>query len=339
MEMAKPKTELVTKDNSPLEGELIEKPGFNPEQYDPEFLETARRLAKLKTLRLEVPLGNDDKPLRGHELDAFIGRIRDSQAKNILSLGLALREKREELGSAAYKVFVAEIELPPTTEYNARRVADLLQGVTEANFPRVENLSVGKMIELSRLPAPVVDRLFEDGTLAKAEELSRQQIAEIARLEKANENKERTIQSLTDQLEARNQEDQKRSRTKRNKHLVELRRAVIDEVQALRANSESLERVMQEIDSLPEDIAHMEVHAISCHLMYGLQFLSATAQKLFHGAFDMFPDFYPDVGIPVPVLTREERDWAQSAYSVALRKLKVRAGHREVDSDHEVKEG
>jgi len=73
------------------------------------------------------------------------------------------------------------------------QVAHFMTSLSDTNAQRAAHLPHRKLQVLARLPAPVVDDLYEDGMLDQAEEMSREELEEIVRLRKelANERKAR----------------------------------------------------------------------------------------------------------------------------------------------------
>jgi polyhydroxyalkanoate synthesis regulator phasin len=184
--------------------------------------------------------------------------------------------------------------------------------LSDSNARRAALLPQRKLDVLARLPAPVVDDMFNEGELDGVESMTRDQLQEIVQLRKQLESRDKKITRMGDTIAEQDEQLRKQSAMPATTlYIYELRRAVLDETEALRANIASLHTIMDQVRLLPQDTSQADIDSIAHPLMYALQGVHASAGAVFERGFDEFAVFKPDMDVMPPMLDKDEAKLAQ----------------------------
>ncbi len=159
-------------------------------QEDPKLLERLQALAGRTDWDLPI---HDGTPLAGKDLQQWLLSREEQALKARIERGIGYMLLKRELGHGAWLAWVKDHGLSDRSVRDDMQVAHFMTSLSDANAQRAAHLPHRKLQVLARLPAPVVDDLYEDGVLDQAEEMSREELEEIVRLRKelANERKAR----------------------------------------------------------------------------------------------------------------------------------------------------
>lgn len=301
-------------------------------QYDDETQMIAARLSALKTeTQWDLPVLNDTA-LAGAPLQAWLINKEVEATRSAVERGMGYMLLKRELGHGSFSGWLTDNNIAPRTAQETMRTAQLLMSLSDSNARRAAHLPQRKLDILARLPAPVVDDLFSDGSLDNIDGTSRDQLQEIVQLRKQLDNELKKNYRMSDRVAALDEEARRtRALPEQPLYMKELRRAVLEETEALRANARTLQEVMERVALLPQDTSAADIDAISHPLMYGLQGLLATAQALFDRGFDTFTSFKGDVDVFPPELDPLEVERAKRLALQFSNDTQMRARLRQVD--------
>lgn len=309
-------------------------------EHDPEARMIAERVLALKEeTQWDLPVARG-KPLTGDPLKDWVRKRFDTSAQAAIELGIGLTLLKRELGHGSYEGFLRDEGISPRWARERVQSARLLMLLPEANRRRAADLPQRNLVTLASAPVPIINDLFDSGALDDAADMSREQLREIVRLRKDLERQREREDNLNETI-ARQQEELRRVRALPEMHqaVLELRRAVVDETEALRANAHTLQAVMDQVTLLPHDMPRAEVDAIVHPLMYALQGLHATAAALFSRGYDLFADYQADVDVFPPVLEAHEAARAQQRHTDFMQAADRRAVNRQIDLAPAAKRG
>ncbi len=317
-----------------IEGELEQKKITTPAaiDYDDEAQALVNSLLSLNDdTTLDLPI-HDGRALTGAALEEGTRKKEGGVAKSKIELGFFYILLKRELGHGAFEGRLKDNGAHPNTAREAMRAAFLVASLSKPNQRRAVDLVGRKLDVLTRLPAQVVDDLFNDGTLDNIDSTSRDQLQEIVQLRKQLDNELKKNDRMSDRVAALDEEARRtRALPEQPLYIKELRRAVLEETEALRANARTLQEVMERVALLPQDTSAADIDAISHPLMYGLQGLLATAQALFDKGFDTFTSFKGDVDVFPPELDTLEVERAKRLALQFSNDTQMRARLRQVD--------
>lgn len=319
---------------------LADEPANTALEHDPEARMIAERVLALKEeTQWDLPVTRG-KPLAGEALKQWLLRKEDQSAVNRVERGVGYALLKRELGHGTFEGWLRDSGVPLSSARSDRQVAQLYMNLSATNRQRAVGLPHRKLQALASAPAPIINDLFDSGALDDAADMSREQLREIVRLRKDLERQREREDNLNETI-ARQQEELRRVRALPEMHqaVLELRRAVLDETEALRANAHTLQAVMDQVTLLPHDMPRAEVDAIVHPLMYALQGLHATAAALFSRGYDLFADYQADVDVFPPVLQAHEAARAQQRHTDFMQAADRRAVNRQIDLAPAAKRG
>jgi hypothetical protein len=302
--------------------------------HDDELRIIAQRVVDLKKANedFDMPIVHG-KPLAGPDLDAWLNRKEDQAAVGMVELGVGYLLKKRELGHGAFMGWVKDKAGVSQSSVNEKmKVASLLVHLSEENSRRAANLPQRKLAALAGAPALLINDLFDSGALDDADSLSRDELRELIALRKEVEKQTEREHHLNEVIHKQDEELRKRrALPEPSQHAAELRRAVLDETEALRANAYTLQMVMDKITLLPSDLPQAELDAIVHPLMYALQALHITAASLLDYGHQRCAGYHRDVDILPPPISDEEARRAIEAHEEFLAAATDRAAHRQMD--------
>lgn len=279
----------------------------------------------------DLPISNN-RPLSGEELRQWILRREDRAAIDIVERGIAFKLLKRELGHGAFLGWLVDHGIAPRTAASAMQVANLLMNLPADKSAAAANLPGRKLSVLASAPLSLINDLFDSGALDNAADMSREQLRELIALRKEVEKQTEREHHLNEVIHKQDEELRKRrALPEANQHAAELRRAVLDETEALRANAYTLQMVMDKITLLPSDLPQAELDAIVHPLMYALQALHITAASLLDYGHQRCAGYHRDVDILPPPLSDEEVRRAIEAHEEFLSAAAERAAHRQMD--------
>jgi hypothetical protein len=203
--------------------------------------------------------------------------------------------------------------------------------LSETNWRRAANLPQRKQAALACAPADLINDMFDSGALDNAADLSREQLRELISLRKEVEKQDEREAKLNQIIADQDEELRKRrALPESNRHALELRRAVLDETEALRANAHTLQKVLDKVALLPTDLGRAELDAIIHPLMYALQGLHATVTAL-HERGHRQLGYHTDIDVLPPQLSDEELARAGVQHSGFMEDAARRAIDRQLD--------
>lgn len=328
-----------TKSAAPLAGELVATTDtamlpatVDNTIHDDELRVIAQRVSALQTeTNWDLPV-HRGKPLAGADLDAWLLKKEDQAAVGMVERGIGYQLKKRELGHGAFQGWIKDLGLPERTVRDSMQVARLVMGLSDANRQRAAVLPHRKLQALASAPTPLIEELFDSGALDNAADMSREQLRELIALRKEVETQAEREERLNQEIAKKDEELRKRrALPEPSQHAAELRRAVLDETEALRANAYTLQMVMDKITLLPSDLPQAELDAIVHPLMYALQALHITAASLLDYGHQRCAGYHRDVDILPPPISDEEARRAIEAHEEFLAAATDRAAHRQMD--------
>lgn len=324
-----------TETTKPLAGELVTTAtlpaSLDNTIHDDELRAIAERVIALKNeTNWDLPI-IDNQPLSGMALQEWLLKKEDQSALHRVERGIGYAMLKRELGHGAYEGWLKDNGISPQSARSDRQVAQLYFGLSNANRQRAIDLPQRKLQVLSSVPADLINDMFDTGALDHAADLSREQLRELISLrqevEKQEEREEKLNQVIADQDEELRK---RRALPESNRHALELRRAVLDETDALRANAHTLQKVLDKVALLPTDLGRAELDAIIHPLMYALQGLHATVTALHERGHRQF-GYHTDIDVLPPQLSDEELARAGVQYSGFMEDAARRAIDRQLD--------
>ncbi len=308
--------------------------------HDPEARMIAERVLALKEeTKWDLPVSRG-KPLAGEALQEWLRKKEDASAVARIERGIGYALLKRELGHGAFDGWLKDNGIPPRSAREDRQVAQLYMGLSEENRRRAAELPQRKLAALASAPAPLIDDLFNSGALDEAAALSREQLRELVNLRKEVEKQAEREDRLNEVIAQQDEElRRRRALPEPNQHLLEMRRAVLEETEALRANAHTLQSVMDRVALLPGGLEEAEIDAIVHPLMYALQGLHATTATLLERGYERFTNYQPDIGIVTPQLSQAEADAAKQQHEAFLADAEQRAVFRQADLAMQPKRG
>ena len=304
---------------------------LDPVLFDDEAQMMASRVAALAAeTQWDLPV-TDGQALRGGELDAWLARKNDQAAVNAVERGIGYALKKRELGHGAFIGWIKDAGLNHKSVSEAMKIAQMLMSMSPANVGRALHLPQRNLKVLSSAAVPMLEDMFSEGLLDDAASMSRDELRELIKLrkkvEKQNEREERLNEVIAQQDE---QIRVQRVLPKPKLHMLELRKAVLDEIEAIRTNAHTLQSVMDKIALVP-DAEEADLNALAHATMFGLQGLYATASTLFERGFDTFTAHKRDMDVLPPALDEHEVERAQRMSDQFMRAAEQRAVYRQID--------
>lgn len=280
------------------------------------------------------------KALSGQALQEWLLKKEEQAAQNAIERGVGYALLKRELGHGAFEGWLKDHGVSPRSAREVMTAARLLMTLSESNRRRAADLPNRKIQALACASAPMVEGLFADGSLDSIEDMTREQIREIVALRKQLEKKDAREAKL-EQVIAEQDEALQNSRAlpEVHRHVLELRRTVMDETEALRVNAHQLQTVMDRVASLPEDLEQAQLDSIVHPLMYALQGLQATVGVLMERGFDTNAHFHRDIDVLPPPMDDMEVARAQRVAADFEAQAGRRAVNRELDLSAAPKRG
>ena len=289
-----------------------------------------RVLALNEAAKMDLPVSRG-KPLAGQALQEWLVKKEDQAATSAIERGIGYALLKRELGHGAFEGWLKDNGINLRSAQQYMKSARLLMSMSEPNARRASLLPQRKLNVLAGAPAPMVEELFGDGSLDNIEELSREQLREIVQLRKQIDSQAARQQRLEKRVSAQDEELARlRSLPEEDVKLTELRRAVLEETEALRINAHQLQAFMNIAQGLPE-LAPANRDAVVHPLMYSLQGLYATVATLYNTAYQTFEGYYPDTGVLPPQLDETEAARAQALADTFRTEAEIRAANRQAD--------
>jgi hypothetical protein len=162
-----------------------------------EAQKTAERFVAIyKDHKLDLPIVKG-KTLADAELDKWIDDSDDKAAVSDVGRGIGYLLKKKQVGN---KVFWAWVEQTGRSyKYTQRlmKVAEMVHGLSVENGTRVSHFPIGKQIALTSAPSVMLDDLLDNDEIT--EEMTREQMSEIIRLQKK-------VKKLEEKLDTSEQE-------------------------------------------------------------------------------------------------------------------------------------
>lgn len=328
-----------TKIAAPLAGELVATTDtatlpatVDNTIHDDELRVIAQRVSALQTeTNWDLPMHRGN-PLTGADLEAWLDKKEDQAAVTRVERGIGYMLKKRELGHGAFMGWVKDTGRSQRSINDDVQVARMFIHLSETNWRRAANLPQRKQAALACAPADLLNSMFDSGVLDNAADMSREQLRELIALRKEVEKQTEREHHLNEVIHKQDEELRKRrALPEPSQHAAELRRAVLDETEALRANAYTLQMVMDKIALLPSDLPQAELDAIVHPLMYSLQALHITAASLLDYGHQRCAGYHRDVDILPPPLSDEEVRRAIEAHEEFLSAAAERAAHRQMD--------
>jgi len=275
--------------------------------HDDETQMIAERLVFLKAeTKWDLPV-NRNKALAGAPLQEWLLKKEEEATRSAVERGIGYGLLKRELGHGAYEGWLKDNGIAPRTAQRCMKSAQLLMGMSNSNAPRAALLPQRKLDVLVSLPAVVVDEMFNEGELDNIEHLNREQLQEIVQLRKQLDSEYKKNDRLSERVGQLDEEArQNKALPETALYIKELRRALLEETECLRANSHTMQSIMDRAAMLPEDMTQADWDSIAHPLMYALQGLHATASALYDKGFELCSDFKPDVDVFPPELDKKE---------------------------------
>jgi len=293
----------------------------------------AARLAILKEKgKWDMPMAKG-KALTGVALQNWLSKKEEDATRSAVERGLGYGLLKRELGHGAFEGWLKDNSIAPRTAQQAMKTAQLLMAISDSNTQRVADISQRKLNVLARLPAPVVDDMFDNGDLESINDASYDQLQEIVQLRKQLDK----TQTKNDRLSVKVGEQaetikQRNALPETALYIKELRRAVLEEIEALRVNAHQVQAILDKLKMLPDDTERSDFDSIAHPLMYGLQGLHASVTQLSVNAYRYLTDFKPDVDVFYPDMDKAElkrSEWIRDQFIDASH---LRQKLREVDT-------
>jgi len=295
------------RNNKPLEGE-VQKPKkalATPIDCDDETQALVKRFMSIKeSTDIDLPIYRG-KLLTGQELEVKTSKKEAGLDKSYIEMGFYYLLLKRELGHGAFGGRLKDKGVEARTAQRWMKAALLVQGVSESNATRVSHLPQRTINLIAALPAPIVDEMFDDGTLN--DDLTYGQTQEVVQLRKQLDKEYKKNDRLSERVGQLDEETRKNKALPETAlYIKELRRAVLEETECLRVNSHTLQSIMDRAAMLPQDVSQAELDSVVHPLMYALQGLYATITALHDKGFDLFKDFKADVDVFPPELDKKE---------------------------------
>ena len=293
---------------------------------------TARLVSLKEDTKWDLPLARG-KHLTGQPLQDWLFKKEEAATQSTVERGLGYGLLKRELGHGAFEGWLKDNGILPRTAQQAMKTAQLLMGMSDSNAKRASLLSQRKLAVLVSLPAPVIDDMFDDGTLDNIAEINREQLQEIVQLRKQLDK----VQTKNDRLSVKVGEQAETIKLRNalpetELYIKELRRAVLEETEALRVNAHQVQAILDKLKMLPDDTEQADFDSIAHPLMFGLQGLHASVTQLSINAHRYLTDFKPDVDVFYPDMSKEElkrSEWQRDQFMDASH---LRQKLREVDT-------
>lgn len=300
--------------------------------HDPEARMIAERVLALKEeTKWDLPVSRG-KPLNGEALQEWLLKKEEQSAIASVERGVCYALLKLELGHGALEGWLKDNGISPRSSRFDRQVARLYLELSAANRKRVADLPQRKLAPLAGAPALLVDDLFDSGALDNADQMSVEQLRELVKLRKEVERQSERENRLNGLIAEQDEELRKRrALPETQQYLLEMRRTVLEELEAIRANAHTLQGMMDKITILPKDLPPHELDAIIHPLMFGLQGLHATVTALLDRGYDRYENYYPDIGVMAPGLSEEEVTAATQRHAEFLAAADRRASFRQMD--------
>jgi hypothetical protein len=300
--------------------------------HDDELRVIAQRVLAIKNdTDWDMPL-SDNRPLSGKELDAWLDKKDDLAAVGMIERGVGYMLKKRELGHGAFVGWANDTGRSYRAIAETMKVAQMFIHLSEPNWRRAASLPQRKQAALASAPIQLLNELFDSGALEHAAQMSREELRELIALRKEVEKQDEREHHLNEVIHKQDEELRKRrALPEANQHAAELRRAVLDETEALRANAHTLQLVMDRLGLLPADLPQAELDAIVHPLMYALQGLHATAASLLDYGHERCVGFHRDVGILPPQLSDDEVRRAVEVHEDFMDAATTRRNNRQMD--------
>lgn len=141
--------------------------------------------------------------LVGKSLDDWLSKKEDNNAVNLVERGIGYALKKRELGHGGFQVWVKETGRSDRSVRDAMRIAQLLIQMSEGNVQRAAMLPYRKIQVLASAPPKMVDELFAAGALDDAENMDREEIKEIIRLQKRCANLDAALEAAEAKLQTK----------------------------------------------------------------------------------------------------------------------------------------
>ena len=301
-------------------------------RHDDETQMIATRLSKLKAeTTFDLPVENG-QPMSGDTLRAWVLIKEEEATRAAVERGIGYMLVKREIGHGAFEGWLKDFGIHPRMAQRAMKTAQLLMSLSDSNATRASLLPQRKLDVLVSLPAVALDDLFDEGALDNADQMSRNQLQEIVQLRKQLDSEMKKSDRLSDRVAEMDEDARaRRALPEQALYIKELRRAVLEETEALRVNAHTLQEVMDKVALLPRDTRPADIDAIIHPLMYSLQGLHATVQALYDRGFDEYAQFKPDVDVLPPELEDAEVDRAKRLAAQFSNDAQMRAWLRQVD--------
>lgn len=301
--------------------------------HDDESQMIAARVAALQAeTKWDMPI-KGGKSLTGEALQQWVLIKEDAAAQSSIERGIGFGLLKRELGHGAFEGWLSDHGINLRSAQQVMKAARLLMSLSDSNARRASLLPVRKLNVLASAPAELVDDLFNSGSLDSIEEMAREQLREIVQLRKDIEKMDQREERLN-QVIAEQDEELRRSRAlpKVQAHILELRRAVLDETEALRINAHQLQAILDQAALLPQDISQADLDSIAHPLMWALQGLHATVGALYERGFDTFSGYPIDLDIFPPLLKEPEFERMRRCAAEFASRAELRMAMRQADA-------
>lgn len=302
-------------------------------EHDPEARMIAERVMALQAeTKWDMPI-KGGKPLRGEALQEWLLAKEDQAAQTVIERGIGFGLLKRELGHGAFEGWLSDRGISSRSTREAMQAARLLMSLSDSNRRRAADLPQRKLSILASAPAELIDDLFNSGSLDSIEQMAREQLKEIVQLRKNIEKMDQREERLN-QVIAEQDEELRRNRAlpKVQAHILEMRRAVLDETEALRVNTHQLQAILDQAALLPQDISQADLDSIAHPLMWALQGLHATVGALYERGFGTFNGFPIDLDIFPPLLNAPEFERMRRCAAEFISRAELRVALRQADA-------
>ena len=133
--------------------------------------------------KLDLPV-KSGKAMSGKTLDDWLDKKETEAACNVIERGIGYLLKKRELGHGQFQAWIIDHGHSPRSVQETMKAAELLVNLSDSNARRAAHLPSRKITVLSAAPASLIDDLFDSGALDDVQELNREQLREIVRLQK-----------------------------------------------------------------------------------------------------------------------------------------------------------
>lgn len=300
--------------------------------HDPETQLIAARVMNLQAeTKWDMPV-KSGKPLKGEALQEWLLSKENQAAQATVERGIGFALLKRELGHGAFEGWLKDKGISPRSAREAMQAARLLMSLSDTNVKRAALLPARKLSVLAGAPAELVDDLFNSGSLDSIEQMAREQLREIVQLrkevEKMSAREDRLNQTITEQDDELRQ---MRGLPKVRAHILEMRRAVLEETAAVRTNIHQLQLILDRVAMLPSDVNRSDLDSITHPLMWAIQGAQATIISIYNRAFEIIEGLPTDIDVFPPMLAAPEMDRLRRCTAEFMSQAELRMATRQVE--------